>query len=423
MKVTCYPINSRPPRVSSGSLRIALYGQPNDGDYGCAGSAIEADLRRSGLAPDKTAWDLLSIALSTIAADSAVARADSPDGWTREIDLSIGVENHQVWEAAAPDVERLLRFLTTDIWRISFYKANHSHRLPRNIDRPATRSIVLLSGGLDSLAGAIDLATNSSERPYAVSQVQRGDNENQRKFARANGLLHIQLSHNSRVNGHYERSQRSRSLIFLAFGILVASAMNGYDEGDRKTLFMPENGLISVNPPLTGSRIGSLSTRTAHPSFISSFQRLLDLVKLNVQITNPYQLKTKGEILLECKDQMMLAKLAHLSTSCGRFLRNGYRQCGRCVPCLIRRASFLKWDIKDKTEYVFSDLSTDDKDHARFDDVRSAAMAVTEAESVGFDDWFARVTEIYGENVKQLKAVVKRGMAELAEFLRSQRVI
>jgi hypothetical protein len=186
---------------------------------------------------------------------------------------------------------------------------------------------------------------------------------------------------------------------------------------------MPENGFISLNPPLTRSRIGSLSTRTAHPSFISGFQALLDFVGLNVQITNPYQLKTKGEILLECKDQTMLGRLAHLSTSCGRFLRNGYQQCGRCTPCLIRRASFLKWGTKDKTRYVFPDLSIDDKNHARFDDVRSAAMAVSEAQTIGFDDWFVRAAEISGNNLKQLRAVAKRGIAELSDFLHSQSVI
>jgi hypothetical protein len=424
MKVICYPKDSAPPKGSSKSLRIALYGQPNVGDYGSAGSTVERDLRRAGLSPDSSAWDLLSIALAVIAADNAMTRDNSPDGWTREIDLLIGVERHEVWQSAYRELERLLRFLTTDVWRISFYTAKCSHPAPAKINRPATGRIVLLSGGLDSLAGAIDLSRGLSEMPYAVSQIQRGDSEHQREFAKqVGGLSHIQLNHNARARGPYERSQRSRSFVFLTFGVLVATATGRYADGERNTLFMPENGFISLNPPLTRSRIGSLSTRTAHPSFVRGYQALLDLAGLNVQITNPYQLKTKGEILLECRDQPLISKLAHLSTSCGRFARNKYQQCGRCVPCLIRRASFMRWGVTDKTKYVFPDLSIDDSDHARYDDVRAAAMAVTESGTVGFEDWFARFAGITGDNTEPLRAVAERGMEELSQFLRSQKVL
>ena len=35
------------------------------------------------------------------------------------------------------------------------------------------------------------------------------------------------------------------------------------------TLYMCENGFISINPPLTDARLGSLSTRTTHPVYLS----------------------------------------------------------------------------------------------------------------------------------------------------------
>ena len=86
-------------------------------------------------------------------------------------------------------------------------------------------------------------------------------------------------------------------------------------------LFVCENGFISVNPPLTNTRLGSLSTRTAHPVFLKLFQRLLDAADLRVHIENPYRFKTKGEMLKECSDQEFLKKNAHITTSCGRFGR------------------------------------------------------------------------------------------------------
>ena len=71
----------------------------------------------------------------------------------------------------------------------------------------------------------------------------------------------------------------------------------------------------------------------------------------------------KGEMLRDCSDQPLLSSLAGESTSCGRFQRYGYRHCGRCVPCQVRRAAFLKWGTADSTDYVYSDLGRRDEDH------------------------------------------------------------
>ena len=155
-----------------------------------------------------------------------------------------------------------------------------------------------------------------------------------------NGLSHLQLNHNVKCPGAKERSQRARSLIFLAYGVLVASALRRHKDGKVIDLYVCENGFISINPALTGSRLGSLSTRTTHPVFISVYQELLDIAGLAVKVRNPYQFKTKGEMLAGCQDQPFLAKFAAESTSCGRFARNGFVHCGRCLPCLIRRAAF-----------------------------------------------------------------------------------
>jgi hypothetical protein len=114
------------------------------------------------------------------------------------------------------------------------------------------------------------------------------------------GLSHLQLNHNAKCPGQHERSQRARSIVFLAYGVLLATALRRYGDGDEIPLFVCENGFISVNPPLTTGRLGSLSTRTAHPVFFGQFQRLLDVAGLRVRITNPYEFVTKGEMLANC---------------------------------------------------------------------------------------------------------------------------
>src|SRR3546814_15952029 len=69
---------------------------------------------------------------------------------------------------------------------------------PRQPVRPREDCVVLLSGGLDSLIGAIDL-TAMGRKPLAVSNVVRGDGDNQVGFAAAigGGLRHLPLNHNA----------------------------------------------------------------------------------------------------------------------------------------------------------------------------------------------------------------------------------
>ena len=74
-----------------------------------------------------------------------------------------------------------------------------------------------------------------------------------------------------------------------------------YRSGDVVELLIPENGFISLNIPLTPLRVGTFSTRTTHPLFISQMQDILDALGINVRLSNPYQFKTKGEMLHECQ--------------------------------------------------------------------------------------------------------------------------
>src|ERR1017187_8097703 len=82
---------------------------------------------------------------------------------------------------------------------------------------------------------------------------------------------------------------------------------------------------------------------------------------LRVHLENPYQLKTKGEMLSECLDQAFLREYAYKTTSCGRFKTYSLTHCGRCVPCLVRRAAFLSCNVTDATKYVYADIGMDDE--------------------------------------------------------------
>lgn len=397
------------------TLRIVLYGQAGADHRGSAGAAVRNEIRRAGLAPARRAWDLLSIAMSVMAADAAGPRNQSPDGWTREFDMEIAVAEPAFWNGSVDLLADALAFLTTDRWRFRFIAGGAAPPVPTRVFRPPENAVVLLSGGLDSLSGAIDLAARGG-RPVAISKTVRGDAEKQVDFAAriGGGLRHFQLNDNATVPGEEDTTQRARSIIFLAFGVVVATSLRPYRAGGDLPLYVCENGFIAVNPPLTGSRIGSLSTRTAHPNFLSLFQNLLDAANIGVAIRTPYAAKTKGEMLLGCADQTLLRALAGISTSCGRFQRWNYRHCGRCVPCQVRRAAFLAWGQPDPTDYVFKALGRDDPDHAGFDDVRSVGMALAAAKDGGFDDWLgSALSWPHLDQRAALKDMLRRGLAEL----------
>jgi hypothetical protein len=152
-------------------------------------------------------------------------------------------------------------------------------------------------------------------------------------------------------------------------------------------------------------------------------QQILDAADLRVRIENPYQHKTKGEMLIEGSDQASLLAHAHRTTSCGRFKRYGYKHCGRCIPCLIRRGAFTHWGVADRTKYKYKSLSKNDDEHARYDDVRAAAMAVAEVKESGLEAWLgASLSSSWLRDKDSLRAVSDRGLEELAQFLRAQKI-
>ena len=175
---------------------------------------------------------------------------------------------------------------------------------------PPEDCISLLSGGLDSFIGNLDLVAGG-KRPFAVSQTVVGDAENQRAFAKliGGGLRHLQMNHNADVpNPETPSSQRARSLIFIAYGVLAATTLKRYQDGGAVTLYVCENGFISINPPLTEMRLGSLSTRTTHPVFFGLVHQLLDDAGLRVRDGKPLSTQDKGRNVEGVRRQETLAR-------------------------------------------------------------------------------------------------------------------
>ena len=296
--------------------------------------------------------DLLWLSIGVLGADSTTSRARTADGWTRDIEIEVGLADPR-WAPVTGDLERMLGFLTGDRWTLRLLDQVLPRRL--SILRPSGDTVCLLSGGLDSLSGAVDLlsgapdgrvvlvgahdsgasAHSQRELGHELESAFPGRVTRRRTWATMRRATTSQLRP---LPAERENTTRSRSFYFIAAGIARAALL-----GAEVPLHVPENGVIGVNVPVSPSRPGSLSTRTTHPFFMASLARILAAVGITNPIVNPYRLMTKGEALAQSRDLGLLLRLTPQSVSCAHPSALRYRgcagPCGYCYPCLIRRAS------------------------------------------------------------------------------------
>lgn len=398
--------------LTRGNHAIALF-QVGGAELAGLGHALPHVVGRLPTPPSKLAWDFLSFALAVYGADRFMLRSRSSDGWTRLIALDVDVEDPAPWRQEAKRLEKMLRFLTGDIWYLSFHPGGYP--CPVFQGKLSDRDCAcLFSGGLDSLIGALDLI-RKGQRPLLVSQAS--PKEGQVQDYLVNRLCLEEHRFRGRVTERgkppYEPSSRARSILFLAYGLMVATALPSSGRG-KTELFIPENGFISLNPPLTPRRMGSLSTRTTHPHFISSLQAILDNVGMGVRLSNPWGLLTKGEMLKQCDDER-IAKLSNATYSCGKGKRLN-RHCGRCVPCLVRRAAFFEAGIDDRTPYAAKDL----RKHSKFDDIFAVRLAIA-ARGRNMALWAAQSGPLPDDHKLRAKyiGVADRGLTELQKFCKT----
>lgn len=421
-KVVCYSRCCVPDEYEEDTYYFELFSTPTQKrpNLGYAGTKLFRELRKSHINPNEISIDFVIIALSVVSADKAILRKNSSDGWTRQIELSVYVHNPDKWMQVKEKMEWMLRFLSGDFWVLEFLKLSKSLVPNTQYEIREQDCVCLLSGGMDSLVGAIDLS-EQGRNPLFVSQVVRGDAEHQREYAAHFGKDNLcQWSSFVSKRGASENSTRTRSIIFFAFALLASCGISSNLDG-RKDLFVPENGFISLNTPLDDIRIGSLSTKTTHPVYMSAMQEIFDQLDLGIDLILPYRFKTKGEVLVECKNQDLMKKLIFSSTSCGKYQRYGLRHCGVCVPCLVRRASFLRAGMEDETEggYCIEKIAT-----CESKDVAAAMLAVNQIEKYGISS-FVKGTLNFAKpkEREQYEGVVKRGIKEIQELLSVEKAL
>lgn len=427
-KIFCAPKDRIPEQRLADVTYVSMYTHDGLADVSTVGTSLMDEIKRAGLAPKAHSWDFLTLALAVNAADHAVERRSSEDGWTRTIELDLVLYDPAAYERLTDEIQLMLRFLTGDFWTIRFLEGGYPPPIPKQSVRYQADCVSLLSGGLDSLIGALDL-TARGRSPIFVSHVAKGDSDTQVSYAHAlgGGDRHLQWNQNIwlKPQREGEGSTRGRSIVFFAFAAIAADSHAGSTDLGSVDVFVPENGLISLNVPLNAGRVGSLSTKTTHPVFMRRLQSIWRQLGIPASLQLAYATKTKGEMMVECLDQPRLASMASRSTSCGRYAVFKLKHCGHCVPCMVRRAAFSRSGVTDNTAaYVHNNLKNGQNDHGRPNDVAAVAAAVLKVEEMGVRAFTAGQFAFAEPAWRvEFEGVVERGLAELGHLLREHGVL
>lgn len=388
--------------------------------------------------------DLFVIGISVFSLDKRVSRRTFVDCWTRSIHVSIPVVEIDKWVGTEEKWNKMLAFLTGDNWDICFRKCERLYSQRENPNRVHLKlnecdCVSLFSGGLDSYCGAIKLLEEGkspclighNEYPKLRTK-QQGFVLDFQEIYKGQKVKFVSFSANSRAPKNLqgeslvgsENTSRGRSLLFLCAGLSIAGIL-----GKETPVYIPENGFIGLNIPLTHGRKGTCSTRTTHPYFLNSFQEILRSVGIENPIINFFAYSTKREIVNNVKDKT--AFLVHYkdTISCShpclaRYNQKGNNEypinCGYCYPCLIRKSSLI--DAKDdKYSYIAETKGFLDSygETEKASDLRAVISSVYRYKRID-DDQIKRMIRYAGhlneDAVQKFLRVYKATMQDLEEL-------
>lgn len=319
----------------------------------------------------ETARDVLDVATTVYVADEQHSRSEADDLWTRPLEFEIPVRDVELWRQAQSALVSAVSFVSGDQFEFDWMTlerrlkpySRHRKRLAGTFDR-----VCLFSGGIDSLLGAINYLEAGETLLLVGHQAESASSSAQselaaqvaRRYPEQVSFLQCRIARSRNRAPTYplptkaEDTHRTRSFLFLSLGAAVAMATRVNE------IAIPENGLIALNIPLETSRLGALSTRTAHPIFLSRFGEFARAVGVfNGGLKNPFVLLSKTDMVREA--EAWTYPLLKRSVSCARPLRyqdHGVRHCGYCVPCLYRRLAMMEADLDDSSDYAFDVFSS-----------------------------------------------------------------
>ena len=322
--------------------------------------------------------DLLHIASYVYCADRMVFRGkrDSLDNnaWARSFNFHIAVADYSFW--SAPQVQEKMRkaitFMTGDrdvsfdfiqatenILELSNKQMSLFNNEYTTIEEAEKTDVMLFSGGLDSLAGAIQRLSDFPERRLCLvshkankvtMHTQKVTADHLSKKYNARTINYGFECHNKMIASAREETQRSRMFLFssIAFAICVCY--------EKKEFYIYENGVTSINLPKQGDSINARSSRTTHPKTIGLLREFFRLFENEFDIITPYYNMTKSDVV-ELFHKYSETAIISSAVSCSATRnkpKDSFTHCGCCSQCIDRLFAMYAADL-DKYDVEYAD--------------------------------------------------------------------
>ena len=228
--------------------------------------------------------------------------------WARSFQFFVRVRDYQFWQqtVVSDSLSSPLQFMTGDReYRFTFQPG---HSTPPtslfdteqfHMDPTVNLSVILFSGGLDSLAGTVQRLEETNDHVCLVShQSQPGTKRTQNRLfdALANRcpgrLNHYRFGCNLRGRRAAEETQRTRAFLYTSIAYAIAQTFG------QESFFVYENGITGMNFARREDLSNARATRTTHPQTICRLQGFFSLLlDKPIKIELPFTWNTKTDII------------------------------------------------------------------------------------------------------------------------------
>jgi hypothetical protein len=324
--------------------------------------------------------DLLEIAGYIYAADRMTKRGQPSQveyhSWSREFQFFIKVRDHKFWKkkTVVENLSNLLTFVSGDLsYNFTFIEGGKDTGQGNlfddekiSLDKKENSAVALFSGGLDSLAGALDLLNNTNQNlilishlsnNFAVTKIQKNifnllDKDFPGRLQRFPFTCSL---HGERA---VEETQRTRIFLYTAIAYSLMSL------AEEKTIYVFENGITSINFPKRQDMMNARASRTTHPQTIYLLEQFFTSISAtSVKVKHPFFTVTKTDIFEKIKKYDKLGYLNSTITCTKTFniskKESPSMHCGECSQCIDRRFASFSSSVEDFDVIYDTDILKD----------------------------------------------------------------
>jgi hypothetical protein len=320
--------------------------------------------------------DLLEIAVYVFSSDKRILRGarDSLDNkkWARTFNFHIPVRDIDFWNDGkiTSSLSDALGFMSGDR-KYTFFFTKYTKRAFMEYQptlftddiiplyKKDDIDIMLFSGGLDSLAGAIETLNSTKDKKlYLVAH-----KSNKNIIKTQDGLVKaLSGKYNDRVKFYgfechftgkirIEETQRTRMFLFSAIAFAICSFYS------KKDFFVFENGITSINLPKQADVINARASRTTHPKTIGLLMKFYNNFVKDYKFITPYIYKTKTDIIdifIQFKEENLIPSSVSCSTSFNNDMSSHH--CGVCSQCIDRRFAIYAAGLEEYSDNYVNDI-------------------------------------------------------------------